>query len=228
MENLGALCERLTAEGMDPETPAAAMRWGTTPAQRVVTAPVKSLAAAARAAGFEQVMVVIGQAAALREKLNWFEQRLALFGRRVVVTRARAQASEFAALLEEQGAEVIKMPTFRIEPVPQSGTAALRGGRSHRVLQSGIRLDRVHERERGGRFLRRAGGGRAGRAEPGAKPDRGDRAGDGGKAEAFRHPRGLAAGEVHDGEGGGGAWRGGQVERAASTCPRSDIAPPRS
>jgi uroporphyrinogen III methyltransferase/synthase len=120
-ENLGAICAKLISEGLDPETPAAAIRWGTTPSQRVVTATVKTLAAAAQSAGLEPpVMVVIGQVVALREKLNWFERR-PLFGRRVVVTRSRAQASEFAALLEEQGAEVIELPTFRIEPPPDPG-----------------------------------------------------------------------------------------------------------
>ena len=115
-ENLGPICERLVAEGLDPQTPAAAIRWGTTPSQRVVTATVQTLAAAAQSAGLEPpVMIVIGRVVALREKLNWFERR-PLFGRRIVVTRARAQASEFAALLEEQGAEVIELPTIRIEP----------------------------------------------------------------------------------------------------------------
>jgi uroporphyrinogen III methyltransferase/synthase len=120
-ENLSPICERLVAEGLDAETPAAAIRWGATPSQRVVTGTVKTLAAAAQSAGLDPpVMIVIGQVVALRDKLNWFERR-PLFGRRVVVTRARAQASEFAALLEEQGAEVIEVPTFRIEPPADLG-----------------------------------------------------------------------------------------------------------
>ena len=95
-------------------------------------------------------MVVIGRVVALREKLNWFERR-PLFGRRIVVTRARAQASEFAALLEEQGAEVIELPTFRIEPPPDPGPLREQrraGGRD-------VRLDRVHQRQRRGGVLRR-------------------------------------------------------------------------
>ncbi len=121
MENLGPICAKLISEGLDPQTPAAAIRWGTTPSQRVVTATAQTLAAAAEAAGLEPpVMVVIGPVVALRDKLNWFERR-PLFGRRVVVTRARAQASEFVALLEEQGAEVIEFPTIRVEPPADSG-----------------------------------------------------------------------------------------------------------
>jgi uroporphyrinogen III methyltransferase / synthase len=115
-QNLGPICEKLVAEGLHPETPAAAIRWGTTPSQKVVTATVQTISAEARDAGFEPpVMVVIGRVVALREKLNWFERR-PLFGRRIVVTRAHAQAAEFVALLEEQGAEVIELPALRIEP----------------------------------------------------------------------------------------------------------------
>lgn len=135
MENLGPICARLISEGLDPQTPAAAIRWGTTPSQRVVTATAQTLAAAAQSAGLEPpVMVVIGPVVALREKLNWFERR-PLFGRRIVVTRARAQASEFAALLEEQGAEVIELPTFRIEPPPDPGPLR------EQAAQAGERFD---------------------------------------------------------------------------------------
>jgi uroporphyrinogen III methyltransferase/synthase len=49
----------------------------------------------------------------LRDKLNWFEKR-PLFGRRVVVTRTRDQASQLAGQLTELGAEVLEIPTIRI------------------------------------------------------------------------------------------------------------------
>jgi uroporphyrinogen III methyltransferase/synthase len=47
--------------------------------------------------------------------LRWFDTK-PLFGRRIVVTRPRAQAGEFVELLEQQGADVIQFPT--IETVP--------------------------------------------------------------------------------------------------------------
>jgi uroporphyrinogen III methyltransferase/synthase len=53
--------------------------------------------------------------AALREDLAWLEHA-PLFGRRVVITRARAQASELAARLAELGAQVVEAPAIRIEP----------------------------------------------------------------------------------------------------------------
>jgi uroporphyrinogen III methyltransferase/synthase len=60
-------------------------------------------------------LIVVGQVAARREEFAWFERR-PLYGRRVVVTRARAQASGLAATLRELGAEVVELPAIRIEP----------------------------------------------------------------------------------------------------------------
>ena len=59
-------------------------------------------------------MAVIGEVVKLRRKLNWFEQR-PLFGRRIVVTRSREQASQLALRLTELGAEVLEIPTIKIE-----------------------------------------------------------------------------------------------------------------
>jgi uroporphyrinogen III methyltransferase / synthase len=58
--------------------------------------------------------IVVGEVAALN--LAWFENR-PLFGRSIVVTRAREQASELRARLELLGAEVIELPAIAIEPV---------------------------------------------------------------------------------------------------------------
>jgi uroporphyrinogen III methyltransferase/synthase len=60
-------------------------------------------------------VTVVGRVAALRDRLAWFEQA-PLHGKRVAVTRARAQASGLAARLERLGAEVIEVPAIRIEP----------------------------------------------------------------------------------------------------------------
>ena len=56
--------------------------------------------------------------ARLREKLNWFERR-PLFGKRIVVTRSRDQASELVRQLSDLGADVLEIPTIRIKP-PQT------------------------------------------------------------------------------------------------------------
>ena len=118
-ENLG----RLVAAGLGPETPAAAVRWGTTGRQQVLVGTAASLPALAAAHGLRPpAVVVLGDVVRLVPELRWFERR-PLFGRRIVVTRARPQAGAFASLLEEQGAEVIALPT--IATIPPDGWEAV-------------------------------------------------------------------------------------------------------
>ena len=114
--NLPTIAGNLIRHGLRPETPAAVIHWGTTPRQRVVTGDLRSLPGLVEAAGITApALILVGEVVALRERLNWFERR-PLFGRRIVVTRLRAQASELAATLESLGAEVIEAPAIRIEP----------------------------------------------------------------------------------------------------------------
>jgi uroporphyrinogen III methyltransferase/synthase len=106
---VGTIAQRLIDGGRDPGTPVAAVRWGTTPAQRTVRATTIG------EVGVEPPSaIVVGDVAAL--DLSWFERR-PLFGRSVVVTRAREQASELRARLEELGAEVVELPAISVEPV---------------------------------------------------------------------------------------------------------------
>ena len=103
--------------GMPADTPAAAVQWGTMPRQRTVDATLASLPAAIAAAGLSApVITVIGKVAALRDELAWFDRR-PLFGRRILVTRARAQSAALAAQLEALGADVLELPAIRIEAI---------------------------------------------------------------------------------------------------------------
>ena len=121
VRNLGPICENLISHGLAAETPAAIIRWGTTTRQRVLTGTVADLPARAEQEGFKPPSIIlIGQVVSLREKLNWFEKR-PLFGRRIVVTRARSQASKLTARLEDLGAEAVEMPAIRIEPPADPG-----------------------------------------------------------------------------------------------------------
>ena len=107
---------RLVEHGRAETTPAAAIEWGTYPRQRTVTGTLATLPALAREAGIgAPSLIVVGEVVALRGELGWWDRR-PLSGRRIVVTRARAQASDFAAQLEELGAEVVQFPTIRIAP----------------------------------------------------------------------------------------------------------------
>ncbi|HEV7482375.1 MAG TPA: uroporphyrinogen-III C-methyltransferase [Solirubrobacterales bacterium] len=116
VKRLGENAAALIAGGRDPEEPAAAIERGTWPVQRTVSASLGSIAAAVER---EQVkapaLIVVGKVAARREDLAWLERR-PLHGRRVVVTRARAQASGLAAILRDLGADVVELPAIRIEP----------------------------------------------------------------------------------------------------------------
>jgi uroporphyrinogen III methyltransferase / synthase len=108
--------ERLIEHGMPADTPAAVISDGTRPGQRTVVAPLARIADAAAGMRPPAIMLV-GGVASLHERLDWFERR-PLHGRRVVVTRARAQASGLAVQLEALGAEVLQAPAIRVEPLP--------------------------------------------------------------------------------------------------------------
>ena len=110
----------LIAAGRDPEEPAAAIERGTWPGQRTVEATLGTLAETVeREAVKAPALIVVGRVAGRRQELAWLERR-PLHGRRVVVTRARAQASGLAGTLRELGAEVVELPAIRVEPRLQS------------------------------------------------------------------------------------------------------------
>jgi uroporphyrinogen III methyltransferase / synthase len=116
VRNLPIICENLQQHGMSSDTPAALIAWGTTPRQRTLTATIATLPDLATQQNFQPpAIILIGQVVKLRDQLSWFEKR-PLFGRRIIVTRSRAQASELTEKLTQLGAEVIECPTIRIEP----------------------------------------------------------------------------------------------------------------
>jgi len=116
VRNLELISSQLMAHGRSGETPVAVIRWGTTAEQQTVTGTLGSIAKIAEEAGIKPpAIIVIGEVAGLRQHLNWFEER-PLFGKTVVVTRAREQASDFRLLLEEKGAQCIEFPTIEVIP----------------------------------------------------------------------------------------------------------------
>jgi len=121
--NLSENLARLEAAGRRPETPAAAIEWGTYPRQRTVTGTLRTLPAVVSEAGVQPpAVVVVGDVVSLRDQLRWFERR-PLFGLRILVTRARAQASTFLDRLRALGAEAVSFPTIRISPPSDGGEA---------------------------------------------------------------------------------------------------------
>jgi uroporphyrinogen III methyltransferase/synthase len=105
---------------MSSDTPAAAVEWGTYPHQRTVSATLSTLVDAIRRDGLEApVITVIGPVVSLRDSISWFDTR-PLFGKRIVVTRARSQAASLSERLTAAGAQVIEMPATRIEAMDAS------------------------------------------------------------------------------------------------------------
>lgn len=101
--------------GAAPTTPIALVRWATTGAQWTIEGTLETIADIAEAAKFSSPAVaVIGDVVKERVKINWFEKR-PLFGKKIVVTRTREQAGELSRELRGLGADVIELPTIRIE-----------------------------------------------------------------------------------------------------------------
>jgi uroporphyrinogen III methyltransferase / synthase len=118
VRSLARTANALMAGGMPPATPAAAIQWATYPAQRTVEATLATLAERVAGAGLTApVLAVIGRVAALRDEIRWFDRpgRRPLLGRRILVTRATAQASALTEQLRALGAAVTEMPATRIE-----------------------------------------------------------------------------------------------------------------
>jgi uroporphyrinogen III methyltransferase / synthase len=121
---LPRIAARLRAAGWPASTPAAVVQSGTLPAQKTFEGTLGDIARKAAGAAAPAV-IVLGDVVRRRRDLNWFE-RLPLFGRTVLVTRASSQASELTRALEARGARALEGPAIRVEPLPLTSA-----GRAH-------------------------------------------------------------------------------------------------
>ncbi|MFA6850293.1 MAG: uroporphyrinogen-III C-methyltransferase [Selenomonadaceae bacterium] len=122
--NLPHITAKLIENGRRADTPAAVIRWGTKPEQRVLVTTVGMAAADVEKAQLKPPAIfIVGDVVALREKLAWFDNR-PLFGKKIVVTRAREQASKLTLELEELGAQCIEVPAIHMQD-PADGYAAV-------------------------------------------------------------------------------------------------------
>ena len=116
VQRMREISQALIAHGLAADTPVAMVRWGTTGRQQAIEGSLATIADAVEKSKFTAPAVtIIGDVVKLRKTLNWFEQR-PLFGRRIVVTRTREQASELSRRLIELSADVLEIPTIKIEP----------------------------------------------------------------------------------------------------------------
>lgn len=118
VSSLGETATKLVEAGRSADEPVALIERGTTPAQRTIVATLGTVADVARRENVKApVTTVVGAVVSLRPALDWFERR-PLFGKRIVVTRSRAQAAPLSDALEPLGAEVLCMPTIQIVDPP--------------------------------------------------------------------------------------------------------------
>ena len=116
VERLDTIAGELRSAGMPAHTPVTLVRWATTGAQQTLAGTLETIPELAREAAIKPpAIVVFGDVATLRSKLNWFE-KLPLFGKSIAVTRTRKQAGEFVERLRSLGADAFELPTIRIEP----------------------------------------------------------------------------------------------------------------
>lgn len=116
VERIGAIAREMMANGMRKDLPVALIRWATTGRQETLVGTLENIAERVTVAEFiAPAIAVFGDVVTLREELNWFEGR-PLSGKRIVVTRTRVQAGALTEQLRGLGADVIELPTIRIEP----------------------------------------------------------------------------------------------------------------
>lgn len=117
IKNLPIIVKNLIDNGRDPKTPVAVVRWASTPEQRSVVGTLETITEIVQGAGIKPpALIIVGEVVTLRDTIDWFEKR-PLFGKRIVVTRTREQASELMAGLEESGANCMEFSTIQIQPV---------------------------------------------------------------------------------------------------------------
>ncbi|MBU4388793.1 MAG: uroporphyrinogen-III C-methyltransferase [Proteobacteria bacterium] len=116
VKNLPKITSQLINNGMPSNTPVALVRWGTTPRQFTITGTLETINERVKSIGLKPpAIIVVGNVIKLRKTMNWFETR-PLMGKRIVVTRAREQASDLIKLLSDLGADCLECPTIKVVP----------------------------------------------------------------------------------------------------------------
>ena len=113
----GEIADRLIAAGRPPATPVAVIERGTVPGQRTVRTTLDRLGAVPVSS---PATIVIGEVAAL--DLSWYEDR-PLSGWRILVTRARSQASALVDRLAAAGAWPVELPVIAVADAADGGAA---------------------------------------------------------------------------------------------------------
>jgi uroporphyrinogen III methyltransferase/synthase len=114
MKNLPEIAAKLLENGRHHDTPVAIIKNGTKPNQKTLIGNLNNIVEKVNEHQFgPPAIIVVGEVVRLREKLRWFDNR-PLFGKRILVTRARHQASVLSKLLSDRGAQPIELPVIEV------------------------------------------------------------------------------------------------------------------
>ncbi len=117
IKNLPIIVANLIKYGRDPKTPVAVVRWASTPEQRSVVGTLEDITQVVADNGIKPPsLIIVGEVVTLRKTIDWYEKR-PLFGKKIIVTRTREQASDLVAGLEEFGANCLEYSTIHIKPM---------------------------------------------------------------------------------------------------------------
>lgn len=115
VENLPFICKSLIDNGRDPSTPIALIHRGTTPQQKVLSGTLADIVDKVKKAEFKPpAVIVVGEVVNLRQELQWLEKK-PFWGKRIIVTRSRNQASQLSARINDLGGEAVEFPTISIQ-----------------------------------------------------------------------------------------------------------------
>ncbi|MBT8374011.1 MAG: uroporphyrinogen-III C-methyltransferase [Deltaproteobacteria bacterium] len=115
IKNLPNITQKLIKYGRSEKTPVALVRWGTTTRQITVTGTLGTIVDKAIEAGLKApAIIIVGDVVNLRQTMRWFENR-PLMGKKIVITRAREQASDLTKLLSDLGADCMECPTIKVK-----------------------------------------------------------------------------------------------------------------
>lgn len=119
--NLQSICSNLIKEGKDSKTPVAIVNWAARPYQKVVSGTLENIYDIAMEANIQPPsLIVVGGVVSLRDKLNFYEQK-PLFGKNIIVTRARTQSSKLLEIINDLGGNAIEVPAIKIKETENNG-----------------------------------------------------------------------------------------------------------
>ena len=116
-KNLKSNIGKLIENGIDKNSKIAVIQWGTHSMQKTVEGNLSNIFSLIKQKNIKSpAVIVIGDVCKYRKNLRWFEKK-PLFGKSIVVTRARKDASNLVEQIFDLGGEAIEIPSIEIKPI---------------------------------------------------------------------------------------------------------------